>query len=113
VKQWSNAGGDLQYGRLVSGGDALVQRHEHMLHTVPGELGSDAEWGIGARALLGRDTASVDLRGLAATYRAQHLRDPETIEVEATIDYDGSRLDYAATIVAANGVASELEIVIE
>lgn len=113
MRQWSTAGGDLQYGRLVSGGTALVQRHEHMLQTAPGELGSDPEWGIGARTLLGRTKADVDLRGLAATYRAQHLRDPETTEVEATIDYDGSRLEYQATITAADGVENELEVIIE
>lgn len=113
MKQWSTAGGLLQYGRLVSGGKALVERHEHMVHTVPGELGSDPEWGIGVRELLGRSTAEVDLRGLEATCRAQHLRDPETIEAEATILYDGSRIDYAATITAEGGVVAEPKVIIE
>jgi hypothetical protein len=113
MRQWSAAGGDIQYGQHVAGGAALVQRHEHMIETVPGELGSDPEWGIGARALLGRTTVGVDTEGLAATYRAQHLRDPETAEVEATIEYDGQRLTYAATITPNEGVEEELQVVIE
>lgn len=113
MKQWSATGGDIQWGRSVSEGKALVQRHEHMLDTAPGELGSDVEWGIGARAYQGRTTAEVDTKGLAATWRAQHLRDPETEDVEGVIAFANSRLEYDATIIAKSGVQVPLEAVIE
>lgn len=105
MRQWSARGGDVEWGVTVDGGDALVQRHAHMLDTVPGDLGSDPEWGIGIRTVLGRATAEVDARGLAAVYRAQHLRDPETVEVDAAVKYDGQRLDYAANIIGGDGIA--------
>jgi hypothetical protein len=112
MRQWSAKGGDIQYGREVSDGEALVQRHEHMIETAPGELGSDPEWGIGARTVLGRSVDAVDTRGLAATWRAQHLRDPETSEVDGVIDYDGA-LAYKAAITSNAGIEEELQVVIE
>lgn len=113
MRQWSCTGGDIQYGQQVSGGAALVQRHEHMLDTVPGELGSDVEWGIGARTLLGRSTASVDTESLGATYRAQHLRDPETLEAAPVVNYDGKTLRYKATLTPREGLEEELEVILE
>lgn len=113
MRQWSCTGGDIQYGTQVSGGDALVQRHEHMLDTSVGDLVSDVEWGIGMRELLGRTTSEVDTTSLAAVYRAQHLRDPETSEVDGTIGYDGKKLSYAAKITGTDGVTSELALVVE
>lgn len=108
MRQWSARGGDVEWGTTVDSGEALVQRHDHMLDTVPGDLGSDPEWGIGVRTVLGRTTAEVDARGLAAVYRAQHLRDPETVEVATTVKYDGLRLDYDAQLTGSDGLTLPL-----
>lgn len=114
MKQWSATGGDLQWGRQVSGGAALVQRHEHMIDTAPGELGSDPEFGIGIRRYQGATTLDVDPTSLAAVFRAQHLRDPETEDARGGFTLDGKGLaQYDAVITAKDGTVETVEAVIE
>jgi hypothetical protein len=112
MRQWATRGGDIVYGRQVSGGTALVQRHEHMLRTTPGELLSDAEWGIGLDSVLGEN--DVDTASLAAIAEAQHKTDPETVDASVTITEEpGSKLKHSGTFTANDGTVAPLTTVIE
>lgn len=111
MKQWATQGNDIVYGRQVSGSTALLQRHEHMLKTSPGELLSDVEWGRDLDSLLGSVTP--DTRGLAAVSRAQHLKDPETQDADVEIVIAGGKLTYAVAITNTEGNAVVYEEVID
>ena len=107
MKQWMTQGNDIRYGRTISGQGALVQRHEHMLSTDPGDLLSDPEWGKKLKSMLGQ--AAGDTSVLEDVFRAQHLRDAETENAEVSIRYENGRLDYSATITAKNGTVTTVE----
>jgi hypothetical protein len=111
MRQWATRNGDIVFGRQVSGGTALVQRQEHMLHTTPGDLLADAEWGIGLDSVLGVN--DLDTASLAAIAEAQHKTDPETAEATVNITAYEEKLKYAGTFTANDGTAAELEAVIE
>jgi hypothetical protein len=111
MRQWATRGGDIVYGRQVSGGTAMVQRHEHMLQNVPGDLLSDAEWGIGLDAVLGQN--DVDTASLASIAQAQHKTDPETLDAAVTISAEGSTLKYDGRFTANDGTTAQLVTVIE
>lgn len=111
MRQWSTSGNDVQYGRQVSGSRALLQRHEHMLKTEPGELVSDAEWGKSLKGLQG--TSRLDTPSLEAVFRGAHLADTETQDARVTIAFDGETMHYNAVLIGKDGVATTLETVIE
>lgn len=111
MRQWSTSGNDIVFGRQVSGGTALVQRQEHMLRTTPGELLSDAEWGIGLDSVLGQN--GVDTTSLAAIAAAQHKTDPETIDATVAIAVSGAKLVYEGSFVSSDGANPTLTTVIE
>lgn len=112
MRQWATSGNDIAYGRQVSAGTALAQRHEHMLENIPGDLGSDPEWGIGIRQYRGRTTALTDVQTLADVFRAQHLSDPETADADIEIDHSGTTLVYEGRFMAEDGITSTLSVVI-
>ena len=107
MKQWFATGNDIRYGRLVSGQGALMQRHEHLLATDPGDLISDPEWGKKLKALLGQ--VNGDTTVLEDVFRAQHLRDAETDSAEISIQYENGTLRYSAIITAKIGIVTTLE----
>lgn len=111
MRQWATQNGDIVYGRQVTGGTAMVQRHDHMLRTAPGELLADAEWGIGLDSVLGQN--NVDTTSLAAIATAQHKTDPETLDAVVTIEEAGGKLNYEAAFTLDDGTAVELNTVIE
>lgn len=111
MRQWATSGGDIVFGRQVSGGTALVQRQDHMLRTAPGELLADAEWGIGLEGVLGQN--DVDTASLAAIATAQHKTDPETLEATVSIEVVGETLKYAGSFTADDGTTADLATVIE
>jgi hypothetical protein len=111
MRQWATSGGDIVYGRQVSGGTALVQRQDHMLRTAPGELLSNAEWGIGLEGVLGQN--DVDTVSLAAVAAAQHKTDPETLDASVTVTVDGEKLNYEARFTLNDGTTADLATVIE
>lgn len=111
MRQWATSGGDIVYGRQVSGGTALVQRQEHMLQNTPGDLLSDAEWGIGLDAQLGVN--DLDTASLAAIAAAQHKTDPETLDALVTVTTEGAALKYDGRFTANDGTTATLNTVIE
>jgi len=112
MKQWATRGNDIVYSRQVSGGTALAQRHEHMLKTTAGDLPSDAEWGIGIKQYKGQTEATADPRTLADIFRGQHLRDPETADVDAVVKLANGTLEYEATFTGEDGAQSTLALVV-
>ncbi len=111
MKQWSTSGNDIQYGRQVSGSRALLQRHEHLLKTDPGELVSDVEWGKRLDKLQG--ASNLDAPSLEAVFRGAHLADPETQDARVSIAFAGETMHYSAVLVGNNGVETTLGTVIE
>jgi hypothetical protein len=84
-----------------------------MLGTAPGDLGSDAEWGIGIKQYRGRTTALTDVQTLGDVFEGQHLRDPETAEADVAVELKGANLDYNGRFVGESGITSNLILVIE
>lgn len=111
MRQWMTRGNDIVYGRTVSGGAALVQRHEHMIHTSPGDLVADPEWGLGLRAYQGQATAFADPDTLGKLFEAQHLRDPETAAADVRVQL-GERMGYDARLRGEDGLEANLALVI-
>jgi hypothetical protein len=111
MRQWSTSGNDIQYGRQVSGSRALLQRHEHLLKTDPGELVSDVEWGKRLDKLQG--ASNLDAPSLEAVFRGAHLADPETQDARVSIEFVGETMQYSAVLVGNDGVETTLETVIE
>lgn len=90
----------------------MVQRHEHMLETRPGDLVSDPEWGIGLRDYHGQTTAFTDPDTLGQLFSAQHLRDPETAKADVRIELRGNEMRYDGRFTAENGLENNLALVI-
>lgn len=111
MRQWATSGGDIVFGRQVSGGTALVQRQGHMLQTAPGELLSDVEWGIGLDRVLGQN--DLDTASLGAIAAAQHKTDTETLDAAVAIEQVGSKLNYSATFTLDDGTTASINTVIE
>ncbi len=111
MRQWSTSGNDIQYGRQVSSSRALLQRHEHLLKTDPGELVSDVEWGKRLDKLQG--ASNLDAPSLEAVFRGAHLADPETQDARVSIAFTGETMHYSAVLVGKNGTEATLETVIE
>jgi phage baseplate assembly protein W len=107
MKQWFTQGNDIRYGRQISGQGAIMQRHEHLLATDPGDLLSDPEWGKKLKALLGQ--VNGDTTVLEDIFRAQHLRDVETDTAEVSIQYENGRLRYGVIITSKTGTVATLE----
>jgi hypothetical protein len=112
MRQWMTRGNDIVYGRTVKGGAAMVQRHEHMLKTSPGDMVSDVEWGIGIRQYQGSTTAFTDVDTLGQLFAAQHLRDPETASADVRVDLKDTRLSYDGRFRGENGLENNLALVI-
>jgi hypothetical protein len=107
MRQWMTRGNDIAYGRTVTGSTALMQRHEHLLSTEPGDILADPEWGKKLAELLGQTISDVTV--LEDLFRAQHLRDPETDNAEVSIEFENGRLFYVATLTAKNGTVTTVE----
>lgn len=105
-------GNDLVEGRTISGGAAMVQRHEHMLTTRPGDLVSDPEWGIGLRDYQGQTTAFTDPDTLSQFFSTQHLRDPETASANVRVTIDHAKLTYDGRFRGEIGLENNLALVI-
>jgi hypothetical protein len=112
MRQWMTRGKDLVEGRTVTGGAAMVQRHEHMLETRPGDLVSDPEWGIGLRDYQGQTTAFTDADTLGQLFSAQHLRDPETASADVRVTINGAKLTYDGRFRGEDGLENNLALVI-
>lgn len=111
MRQWATHDGDIVYNRQVSGGTALVQRHDHMLRTTPGELLADPEWGVGLENVLGAN--DIDTASIGAIAQAQHRTDPETLDAAVTIEADGGTLTYDGLFTLDDGTTAPLTTVIE